>query len=328
MSEDGFSKPIEAMQTVRSELADHGGSDAVLVGNQIEMIASALRSYGIRPPEMRTSDFGNEGAEVPLKSPTDEGPNLERIIDESNFLPANFLQQGATVQRAVARVVLTQAHGQFPPGTGWATGFLISPSLFLTNNHVIPDKGFAQKIRMQFNYQLNDQGVESPTDSYIPAPEDVFHTNPALDYTIIRLQTKPVTGDATFGTGMIEPGQRWGFIALNPIPVFRENQHVNIVQHPRGRLKEIALQDNEVHALFTNAVRYKTDTEPGSSGSPVLDNLWQLVALHHAGGERVDGTWINNQGIRIDRIIADLQSTFGSPESGGQVLEQLGLPTS
>lgn len=326
MDDRSFDKPIEAMELAKKEVASYGGSDAASIGAQIDIISAALRSYEMKPPSVNTADFVHQGDEIEIPAPSIDGPGLERIIDESDFLPANFLEQGAIVQRAVARVVLTKPHAGFPAGTGWATGFLVAPSLFLTNNHVIPDKAFANKIRMQFNFQLNDQGVEATTDSYHPDADDVFHTNAALDYTLIRLQSKPVSGDATLGTGMIVAGQRWGFIHLNPAPVYREKQHFNIVQHPDGRMKEVALQDNEIHSLFTNAVRYKTDTEPGSSGSPVLDNVWQLMALHHAGGERVDGTWINNQGIRSDRIVEDLQSAFGASDSGRSVLQELGLP--
>ena len=89
--------------------------------------------------------------------------------------------------------------------------------------------------------------------------------------------------------------------------------------------KKIALQDNQVVQLFTNAVRYKTDTEAGSSGSPVFDNVWQLVALHNSGGDRdATGQWISNQGIRIDVIVQDLRSHFSG--AGRQdVLNELGI---
>ena len=36
-------------------------------------------------------------------------------------------------------------------------------------------------------------------------------------------------------------------------------------------------------------VRYRTNTEPGSSGSPCFDQNWSLVALHHSGDPNFDG---------------------------------------
>lgn len=278
------------------------------------------------PPSLKTSEFAYPiGDEIPLPDPNDAAPRaFERIIDESDLLPVWFLEQGAVAQRAVARVVLTKPHTvdgyTFPAGTGWATGFMVSERLFLTNNHVIADAAFADKIRMQFNYQVGGDGIELPTQSFFPVVDDAFHTNPTLDYTLIRLQPA-VDGDAT-----TVPGQRWGMVRLNSGPVFRQKQHFNIIQHPDGRHKEVALQDNEIDTLFTNVVRYKSDTEPGSSGSPVFDNLWQLVALHHAGGDQdADGKWLNNEGIRIDKIIEDLRAHFAGTAVGQAILTELGI---
>jgi endonuclease G len=298
-------------------------------GKEVDLLASGIDALSQKPPTLKTGDFDNAGAEVPLPEP--EGSTtaiFERIIDESDLLPVFFLEQGARTQRSVARVVLTKPHTvdghTFPPGTGWATGFMVSPTLFLTNNHVIPDTAFAKKIRIQFNFQLGPDGTEQTSESFNPAIGDVFRTNPALDYTLIRLRANQST-DGPAAASLVNPGQRWGFVPLNPSPVFRQNQHFNIIQHPSGRRKEVALQNNEVEKLFQNAVRYTADTEPGSSGSPVFDNLWQLVALHHSGGDQdpVSGKWLNNEGIRIDRIIEDLRGFF-EPERP-EVLDELGI---
>ncbi|MFL7837484.1 MAG: trypsin-like serine peptidase [Candidatus Promineifilaceae bacterium] len=243
----------------------------------------------------------------------------ERQIDENDRLPIYFLASGLAVQGAVARVVLRKAHRGLPPGRGWATGFMVSPSLFLTNNHVIPEQAFNDSIRIQFNYQQDAQGMDEATESYLPAA-DVFRTNPALDYTLIRLQPfEDVAGED-------EPtlaGSRWGFIPLNESPLYRKKQHFNIIQHPKGEPKQVALQDNEIDELFDAFVRYKGDTEPGSSGSPVFNNLWELVALHHAGGAQdASGKWLNNQGVRIDAIIKDLRDSFADRQ---EILDELGI---
>jgi len=53
--------------------------------------------------------------------------------------------------------------------------------------------------------------------------------------------------------------------------------------------------------------------------------LWQIVALHHAGGDKdATGKWLNNEGIRIDAVINDLRDHFSS--AGRQdVLDELGI---
>ena len=64
---------------------------------------------------------------------------IERLIGpEINLLPVHFLTEGAIVQRAVAKAIVS------PPG--WSgTGTMVSPTLFLTNNHVIRNTADAKK---------------------------------------------------------------------------------------------------------------------------------------------------------------------------------------
>ena len=59
-----------------------------------------------------------------------------------------------------------------------------------------------------------------------------------------------------------------------------------------------------------NVVQYVTSTNPGSSGSPVLDDGWHVVGLHHAGGYIPEPTtgrfYSRNEGILISRILDDM----------------------
>ncbi len=303
-------------------------------------------------------DFPDPGPEVPVEASAavvelDEVFDIERIIGVNNLLPVHFLEEGAVVQRAVARVTLKQAYSGLPAGSGWATGFMVSPSLFLTNNHVIPDKAFAAKVEAQFLYQYDYLGNLQAVDAYQFDPDSVFRTNATLDYTLIRMKKRcrldllrPADTLITNGEAptVIDPGglrpidpiipppRIWwlcrhagdvhGYIQLRDSLSYAVNQHLNIIQHPSGRHKEVALQQNQITNIYTNHIRYTTDTEPGSSGSPVFNNAWDLVTLHHAGGEFSGGVWINNQGVRIDKIVADMRAHFGA---GHSVLTELGL---
>jgi V8-like Glu-specific endopeptidase len=65
---------------------------------------------------------------------------------------------------------------------------------------------------------------------------------------------------------------------------FRVGDDVFVIQHPRGGPKQIVMANNEVDFVDDTIVHYSTDTLPGSSGSPVFDWQWRLVALHHEGG--------------------------------------------
>jgi V8-like Glu-specific endopeptidase len=55
-------------------------------------------------------------------------------------------------------------------------------------------------------------------------------------------------------------------------------------------------------------LHYRSPTEPGSSGSPVFNDQWELIALHHAGGTDLPrlnnhgGTYAANEGITLPAI--------------------------
>lgn len=114
---------------------------------------------------------------------------------------------------------------------------------------------------------------------------------------------------------------------------------VNIIQHPRGGLKQIAFRRNEVIEIpdgQKDFLYYTTDTEPGSSGSPCFNDQWELIALHHSGvpkrnaqkqvlrtddqvwrkGTDPDGLiqWIGNEGARVSTIVAAVRAATLKPE--------------
>ena len=64
-----------------------------------------------------------------------------------------------------------------------------------------------------------------------------------------------------------------------------------------------------IHAFYV-IVHFNTH-RTSAFQSPVFNNLWEIVALHHAGGDRdAQGTWLNNEGIRIDAVVDDLRDHF------------------
>jgi len=71
------------------------------------------------------------------------GSGAEKVWGKTiDFVDVAFLQRGSYAARAVARVVTRD-------GQGIGTGFMISPTLFLTNNHVIGSKADAADLLTQ-----------------------------------------------------------------------------------------------------------------------------------------------------------------------------------
>ena len=91
--------------------------------------------------------------------------------------------------------------------------------------------------------------------------------------------------------------------------------NVNIIQHPNGLPKTIAIRNNLLTARSDTRLLYETDTDFGSSGAPVFNDQWDVVALHHygapsappqsAGGQPPPSSV--NEGIRISVIFNDLK---------------------
>jgi V8-like Glu-specific endopeptidase len=61
-------------------------------------------------------------------------------------------------------------------------------------------------------------------------------------------------------------------------------------------------------------MQYITSTLNGSSGSPIFSDGWEVLALHHAGGNIPEPTtqqrYFRNEGILVTSILADLPSDF------------------
>jgi hypothetical protein len=127
-------------------------------------------------------------------------------------------------------------------------------------------------------------------------PDDPLPTPAELDYALLRL-------DTSVGEQQVE-GKKRGWIGLptQPFPL-PENAPLLIMQHPEGQPMKLALDTQSVIARNSNGtrVRYHTNTERGSSGSPCFTMDWDIVALHHYG----DPAWqrpLFNQGVPIELI--------------------------
>ncbi|HKB43367.1 MAG TPA: serine protease, partial [Chitinophagaceae bacterium] len=183
---------------------------------------------------------------------------LEKVIGAtSTLLPISFLQTGIERAKAIARVLI-----QKPNSREAGTGFLLSNNLFLTNNHVIPDLATAKIAKLQFDYEQTAAGADMLVTEFMLDPDapNNFGTSVKEDWTAVR-----VKGDANTQFGAIE---------LTPATVEKDD-FVNIIQHPGGRYKQIGMYHNVVTYSDANIVQYLTDTEPGSSGSPVFNSQWE-----------------------------------------------------
>jgi hypothetical protein len=127
-----------------------------------------------------------------------------------------------------------------------------------------------------------------------------------LDYALLRVEGGP--GGQPVSAHNAEPGApARGFIRVPTGGVdLRADAPLLIVQHPKGAPLKLAFDTQSITTVNSNRtrVRYRTNTEGGSSGSPAFDANWNLLALHHGGDPDAKPTSLArwNQGIPIDSI--------------------------
>lgn len=263
---------------------------------------------------------------------------LERILGINNLLNSQFLIKGAAVARTVARIVIRNMQGRV---IGYGTGFMVSPRLLMTNNHVLDSIPTAQKSIAQFYYYETLTGDPVLPASFALEPQVFFRTDEKLDFTLVAIQEMNREGDAAQDIG-------WNHLILESGKSI-VGEPVNILQHPAGNRQQVALRQNHISDLLDDFLHYSADTDRGSSGGPVCNDQWELAALHHAGvpkrdsrrrvllksGVPWDGSdqsvdqidWIANEGVRISRIVAHLRQgadTFSAEQQ--RLFEQAFVP--
>jgi hypothetical protein len=255
---------------------------------------------------------------------TPQTGQLEKIIRAENpaFDPIPWYRR---LGERLNQVCLLQIESRTPPEAG--TGFLIAADTVMTCYHVVQEvinsTFAADAVRLHFDFKVTDDGFTLAKDSVYSLDSDnwLIDASPyskyeapsyqpdrepspeELDYALLRVDGMPGE-DPAGGPETKDPNtpQR-GWI---PLPkddyAFEPDSWLPILGHPRGRRMQLAIDTQSVIGLngSKTRLRYRTNAEPGSSGSPCFDMQWNLVAMHHLGGQA--GPQGYNQGIPLSAI--------------------------
>jgi endonuclease G len=274
------------------------------IAKRLDRVSRYLRGEDLPVTQTDVPD-ANEGllAAVPIRrfsreEPTAEpGKMLERIINKSDLLGVRYLEGGVAAARAVGRIDVRDRPEHLE---GFGTGSLVSPRLVLTNHHVLPDRNVAASSAIEFNFQDDVNGKELEPQIFGFDPDTFFFADEERDFALVAVKA-PAGALDQFGSNPLIEAEGKGVIG----------ECVTIVQHPGGRKKQVALRENKFVDIAESFVHYTTDTEPGSSGSPVFNDQWEVVALHHAGipaPESKDTGGFINEGILVRKIMEFLRA--------------------
>lgn len=295
---------IEAAARARPKRPDmqaffrrYAGGVAMAARPPADAAAAYDRLYAGKPPVDIQAGGVVEAAEVSARDPG-LGVTIRR---DAGFLNAAvWAERLGQMERRVCRVELDG-----PGGLSTATGFLVGPDAVLTVGHflmpVIAGELSATGLRFRFDYRQSEGGQSSegvvvpPADPgaadrpwllshSLPSPAELRGEEGAtvaadeLDYALVRL-ARPMGAEPSAAGG----GQRGWIVVPDAPPRVDALSPLMILQHPTGRPVKLAV-DTDPHAELTDdgrRLRYRVSTEPGSSGAPVFDRDWNLVAMHH-----------------------------------------------
>jgi len=245
-------------------------------------------------------------APVSAEQPLDDAPKFDDTVTRHEALlffddltmPAGHipnlvltLNKLATLAAAVCLLRVKNPLGSF-----FGTAFRIGEHTLLTNHHVLfPWHAKATQVQADFGFDVDTQGATTRITS-LSAAVDSIRGEEADDWAVITVRNMPPL---------------WPVISLDPSLAPGVGDPAYILQHPGGQLKRLGYVRNTISDVDGGRVRYLTDTQPGSSGAPVLDAQGRLIALHHAGGRPVEVAGkppvAKNEGIRISRIVAGMR---------------------
>jgi Trypsin-like peptidase domain len=231
---------------------------------------------------------------------------FEKVLGTERFENLRWFRTALERCRGVARI-------EDPLEGGVGTGFLVDGArlhrsfpvvVLLTNAHVV---GFDDpKALSPDRAVITFRALGAETVTYRIARLLWSSTPHELDTTILELDDYPA--DAS----------RCPIAARRPLLATEPPPQTYIIGHPSGGEQVmLSVRDNRVLDADDLRLHYRTPTLGGSSGSPVFNRAWELIALHHAGLTHMPrlngqpGTYPANEGIWIDRIIRQLETDLG-----------------
>ncbi len=258
---------------------------------------------------LKAALLGQEGGSIEIQNTSKSLDIVEEMIADKTFEQILGIDRYKTFrwyQKGLERASsVAQIFNRNDSGIG--TGFLICGKelheslgqewVVVTNAHVISDDPVEQagnpaalpSDEVVIRFEAKDPGREYKV-------KKILFSSPRskLDCTIVSLQTQ---------IKHVKP-----LPIATRLPLLNKNQRVYIIGHPRGGMLSYSIVDNLVLDHEIPKIHYRAPTEGGSSGSPVFNQTWDLLGIHHAGGMEMkklnnkSGTYPANEGLFFQSI--------------------------
>ena len=277
------------------------------------------------PKPLTPAQLGTRRSNLSFAGAQPSPAEYERFVGDNDLVDEFYLERALVAARPVCRLIVRTQSGR---ELGYATGFLVSPRLLITNWHVFRTRDEAANAVAEFDFKLDIRGNPLPSYRFALRPDRFYHSNQDLDYALVAVD--PVSMDdqttelSSFGYHRLlgEPGKIW------------EGEWITIIQHPGGQRRQFSIRENQLTKKLEEYLWYVSDTAQGSSGAPAFNDSFQVVALHHMGRAKKEGgryvlkdkrtvasldgiddsevVWEANEGLRVSVLCADMASALPS----------------
>ncbi|MET0028110.1 MAG: serine protease [Candidatus Thiodiazotropha sp.] len=279
-----------------SQYVRHPGADAFELGGTLRQLQEVWeiddsdlgrQLIPVFQYELLQRDGGRVSANAMLEIKKDA---FEAIYGSEAYVRIEWLQSLSGITQGVARVHNTTT------GEPFGTGFVVRGSdlcpawgdapVFVTNAHVVSDQAADESPLGPGD--ASAEFTRMPGRPKAALGEKLFHSPKVkLDCWICRI----VLPDST---------PRLGTTFYNPlVPASGDRpQRIYVIGHPKGGDLAISMYGNDLVGYEMPYVHYKSPTEGGSSGSPVLNRSLKTFALHHKTREALKV----NEGVLLEQI--------------------------
>ena len=292
---------------LRAELLKREDGNVVINTHQLQQQKAAQKS---------TTDKYED-----LAKQTEDGASikLEKVFGKDSYQNYQWYMKGADRCLAVARIGKDSSKG-------FGSGFLLEGDVLhgklkgelvlLTNAHVISNDPAEKSLKSDeavIIFELLDREQEFKVSEILWSS-----ASNELDVTIIRFDRKdlPRLRELTKGINFYPLARK--------LPVVNKEmtQRVYIIGHPFGGGLQLSFQDNTVLDYDSQRIHYRTPTASGSSGSPIFNEQWELIGIHHKGSRILprlhnkQGAYEANEGILMEAIKDRLGNELVMNEDG------------
>lgn len=244
----------------RQEFLDSAGVDNALLSNLrldtqpnrfAQALVAAFKSYRISNQRLDYHPMVSL-----LKYLCDLAPIYE-LADQDVALFSRLAEQGQENLKALAaRTAVGRIES--PKGQGIGTGVLIGKNLLLTCDHIF-SKSQAKEAWVRFNYTSGSYALDSDV---FELDLDTATRSSQLDYALVRVKGEPKQRTANLIDAILD-----------------SNQEIRLIHHPQGQ--HIVISGlGQIVQVGDDYIDHNISTDEGSSGAPIFNRDWQLVAIH------------------------------------------------